>query len=63
MKIIKQGMKLEDRTYRATCSNCNTIYEFLFGEAKKIQKYGDYLQTDCPYCNRRNSTDVNSVWN
>ena len=50
MKIIKEGKLPEVETIRVTCRNCNCVFEFLVGEAKKTfdQRDGDYYTIACP---------------
>lgn len=52
MRIIRNGRKPEDREHRATCTNCDTRFEFAQKEAKYItdQRDGDYLHICCPVC-------------
>lgn len=55
MKIIKQGIAPSERKYRATCSNCDTIFEFQRKEATYISASyrGDHpalVSIECPTC-------------
>ena len=53
MKIIKRGELPELQTYRTTCNNCHTGFEFLKQEAKaRFDRNEHYLTIDCPVCKR-----------
>lgn len=50
MKIIKEGKLPEKKTYKTSCSNCGTEFEFKQEEAEFVsdQRDGDYLKIHCP---------------
>jgi hypothetical protein len=52
MQIIKQGINLADRVYRATCDNCGTVFEFQRKEAAYISApyngKGALVSIECP---------------
>lgn len=55
MKIIKQGTLPQDKIYRSTCKNCDTIFEYTQSEAKVgyDEWRGSHLQINCPVCKRK----------
>ena len=57
MKIIKRGTIPEDRTHRATCSNCATVFEFTQSEVTQVQGRSErdagLLGIGCPVCHRQ----------
>lgn len=59
MKIIKMGVKPEERVYRGTCSNCKTVFECQQHEGTYHvggQRDGPWLSVPCPVC--RKSTNA-----
>jgi hypothetical protein len=50
MKIIKAGKLPQNQTYKTSCANCKTEFEFEKGEAEFVsdQRDGDYLKVPCP---------------
>ncbi len=54
MKIISKGRKPEEKEYRVTCDDCDTVFEFKKREAQYVsdQRDGDALKIKCPVCNR-----------
>lgn len=62
MRIIKQGVNPAERTYRVTCQNCKTVFEFMRNEARfsSDQREGDCLLVDCPVCKQTLFVPANS---
>lgn len=54
MKIIQRGTDPKSTPIRATCNNCQTVFEFHPIEAKYSydQREGDFYSIDCPVCNK-----------
>jgi len=54
MEIIRRGSLPEDKQYKSTCNNCDTLFSFTRGEARHIddQRDGDYLVINCPVCHQ-----------
>lgn len=52
MKVIKEGILPETRTYRCNCDRCGCLFEFIEAEARRCsdQRDGDYLTIACPTC-------------
>lgn len=60
MKIITKGSLPELKTYRATCRNCKTVFEFLKKEAIFVndQRDGSFLKVQCPLEECKNEVTV-----
>ena len=60
MKIIKEGKRSENVTYRGSCIRCKTEVEFDRHEATKHSdpRDGDYLNVDCPVCGNEISVQM-----
>lgn len=65
MKIIREGAKPENDTYRGTCARCDTEIEFLRREAEYVsdQRDGESLKIACPTCGRYIWVAVRSKYN
>lgn len=52
MKIIRQGIRPQDRLYRGICSNCATEVEFTEGEGNRSpdQRDNGAVSVECPTC-------------
>lgn len=61
MKIIKRGTDPKAEPLRATCNNCQTVFEFHPIEAKysSDQRDGDFYSIACPVCNQVVTKDIN----
>jgi ribosomal protein S27E len=55
MKIIKKGKPTKEISivYRKTCPGCNTVFEFVRGEA--ITFSYDLIRVRCPVCGAVNA--------
>ena len=53
MKILKRGVKPEEKIYIGKCNICGTIVEAKGNEVKNTydQRDGDYHTINCPVCN------------
>lgn len=52
MRIIKKGIKPEEKIHRVTCHHCKTEFEFSVAEGKITydQRDGDSVSISCPNC-------------
>ena len=51
MKIIKRGCLPGEKTMRATCNHCHTIFEFKEKEAKlEFDRNEGFYRVQCPVC-------------
>ena len=48
MKIIKEGIKPQDKPKVKTCSNCKTKFEYTYADVQSDWRDGDYVK--CPKC-------------
>lgn len=54
MRIIEEGIKLEDRIVKIRCEKCSTLFEFQLKEANKVNDYKieESFYIKCPICNQ-----------
>lgn len=53
MKIIKKGIKIQERSYRWLCSKCDSLIEAQSSEGRKVtlpKKSEDCIIFQCPVC-------------
>ena len=58
VRIIEKGKDPKEKTFRITCHNCKTIFEFEAFEATKgggtyRDNHEYFYQLPCPVCNYR----------
>lgn len=60
VRVIKRGMKPEDKVYRGTCRHCSTEVEFKRSAARfhDDQRDGALLQVTCPVCRQQITVGV-----
>ncbi len=52
VEVLRRGALPSDKTYEATCRNCESLFRFARKDARMQydQKDGDYLCIACPVC-------------
>lgn len=52
MKVLRQGVRPEEKTHQVTCTNCKSELEFQQHEATihSDQREGDWMEIKCPVC-------------
>lgn len=55
MKVIKQGIKPENKVLTMECRYCKAVFEFEKREARLVydQRDGNYLEIACPCCSEK----------
>lgn len=54
MKILQQGVPLEQRIYKFYCKACGTVYEVEYKELQSISVDNTTAHCKCPTCGRMN---------
>ena len=63
MKIIKEGKLPKDKIYKATCGNCNTVFEYQGSDIENDQRDGNYVKCPLKGCGAYISTDTKHYYN
>jgi len=62
IKIVKVGIKPEEKVYQGKCNHCNTVVTASPSDGKTTsdQRDGNFFSFPCPHCGRQMHVDIHS---